>query len=91
LHWKADDTDGLIKGDHPLFEAIRHLLDFGVFGRFQQTLACNDRPLCGSRNQEVVFFTNRYSPCDLVAQEFEVTISGDGGSITITGFPPPTN
>jgi len=50
---------------------------------------CNDKPLCGSRNQEIVFFSNRYSPCDLAPQGYEVTISGDGGSAITTGFPPP--
>jgi hypothetical protein len=37
---------------------------------------------------EIVLFSDRYSLCDLVAQGFEVTISGDGGSTIITGFPP---
>jgi anaerobic ribonucleoside-triphosphate reductase activating protein len=87
-HWKAPGNDAWIKGDPALFIAIKQLLDFGVFGRFRQNMVCNDKPLCGSRNQEVVLFSDRYSPCDLVAQGFEVTISGDGGSTIITGFPP---
>jgi anaerobic ribonucleoside-triphosphate reductase activating protein len=85
-HWKASDTNAWIKGDPALFEAIKRFLDFGIFGRFRHTMACNDKPLCGSRNQEVVFFNNRYSSCDLMPQGFEVTISGDG-TCAVTGFP----
>lgn len=89
-HWKASRADGWITGDPDLFEEIRRFLDFGVFGRFRQTMACSDKALCGSRNQEVVFFTNRYSTADLMPQGFEVTISADGRGAVITGFPPPT-
>jgi anaerobic ribonucleoside-triphosphate reductase activating protein len=88
-HWKTLDKDGWIQGDRIVFEAIKQFLDFGVFGRFRRTMACTDKPLCGSRNQEVVFFSNRYAPGDLMPQGYEVTISGDGGSGIITGFPPP--
>jgi len=86
--WRSSDSGAWVKGDIALFEQIRHFLDFGVFGRFRQTMACNDKPLCGSRNQEVVFFSDHYSPSDLEPQGYEVTISGDGGSAIITGFPP---
>ena len=89
-HWKASGADRWIAGDPDLFEAIRRFLDFGVFGRFRQSMACSDKALCGSRNQEVVFFTNRYSPGDLMPQGFEVTISVDGKGAVITGFPPPS-
>lgn len=86
-HWRSD-SDAWVKGDSALFEQIRHFLDFGVFGRFRQTMACNDKPLCGSRNQEVAFFSDRYSRHDLEPQGFEVTISEDGGIAIVTGFPP---
>jgi anaerobic ribonucleoside-triphosphate reductase activating protein len=86
--WKQPDTNAWVKGDSNLFEQIKQFLDFGVFGRFRQTMACNDRPLCGSRNQEVVFLTNRYSQRDLEPQAYEVNISEDGAVVTITGFPP---
>jgi anaerobic ribonucleoside-triphosphate reductase activating protein len=89
-HWKAFDNDGWIKGERILFEEIKQFLDFGVFGRFRRTMSCTDQPLCGSRNQEVVFFSNRYAPGDLMPQGYEVTIRGDGGGgVIITGFPPP--
>ena len=87
-HWKAPGEDAWIKGDPALFMAIKQFLDFGVFGRFRPTMACNDKPLCGSRNQEVVFFTNRYSPGEVMPQGFEITISVDGKGAVITGFPP---
>jgi len=88
-HWKAPGKDAWIRGDPALFTAIKQFLDFGVFGRFRRTMACADKPLCGSRNQEVVFFTNRYSLRDLAPQGYEVTISADGGHAIFTGFPPP--
>jgi anaerobic ribonucleoside-triphosphate reductase activating protein len=88
-HWQAPSAAGWIAGGPDLFEAIKRCLDFGVFGRFRQTMACTDKPLCGSRNQEVVFFNNRYGLCDLAPQGYEVTISGDSGTGVITGFPPP--
>ena len=82
--------DAWIKGDPARFMASKQFLDFGVFGRFRQTIACNDKPLCGSRNREVAFFTNRYSLGEVMPQGFEVTISVDGKGAVITGFPPPS-
>jgi hypothetical protein len=41
-------------------------------------------PTSGSRA-----VSDRYSPSDLEPQGYEVTISGDGRSAIITGFPPP--
>jgi anaerobic ribonucleoside-triphosphate reductase activating protein len=70
------------------FHAIRDYLDFGVFGRFNQSLACQEKPLCGSSNQEVIFFTDRYSDQDLEPQAYEINIAEDGELVTITGFPP---
>lgn len=87
-HWRDLDSEAWIKGDRAVFEAIEQFLDFGVFGRFRQAMACNDKPLCGSRNQELVFFSNRYSPGDLETQGYEVTISQSGATAIITGFPP---
>lgn len=75
-------------GDARLFAAIKGCLDFGVFGRFNRHMACTDKPLCGSRNQNVVFFTDRYSEHDLEAQGFEINIAASGELVTITGFPP---
>lgn len=86
-HWKAMQGGDWNKGDGHLFEQIKQFLDFGIFGRFVRTMACDTKPLCGSRNQEVVLFGNRYSQLDLDPQAYEVTISEDGGSAVLTGFP----
>ena len=86
--WKSLETHSWVKGDANLFDQIRQFLDFGVLGRFRESMACRDKPLCGSRNQEVVFFTNRYSQRDLEPQGYEVNISSEGTLATITGFPP---
>ena len=73
--WRSAEGDGCTGGNVRLFDQIRELLDFGVFGRFRKTMACSDKPLCGSRNQEVVFFSDRYSQLDLEPQGYEVTIT----------------
>jgi len=86
--WRQGAGDDRVKGDARLFDQIKQFIDFGVFGRFRQSMACSDKPLCGSRNQEVVFFGDRYSQRDLEPQGYEVTIGGDGGIVIITGFPP---
>jgi anaerobic ribonucleoside-triphosphate reductase activating protein len=76
-------------GTADLFSQIAAHLDFGVFGRFARAQASSDKPLCGSRNQQVVFFTDRYSERDLETQSCEINLSLDGRAMTVTGFPPP--
>lgn len=78
--------DGFQKGSKQLWDAIKEHLDFAVTGRYVQALACHDEPLRGSRNQEVLFFTDKYRSTDLLQQSAEVTIGADG-LIQITGFP----
>lgn len=85
--WRATAGHAWNKGDGRLFEQMKQYLDFGVFGRFVRGMACDTKPLCGSLNQEVVLFGDRYSPRDFGSQAYEVTIDEDGRS-TITGFPP---
>ena len=87
-HWRPGAGGDWFKGDSRLFGQIKQFLDFGVFGRFRQSMACDDQPLCGSRNQEVVFFSDRYSQRDLEPQGYEVNIGEDGRNAVITGFPP---
>jgi anaerobic ribonucleoside-triphosphate reductase activating protein len=76
------------QGTTALFNQIATHLDFGVFGRFARAQASTDKPLCGSRNQKVVFFTDRYSEQDLEPQSCEINLSLDGSEMTVTGFPP---
>lgn len=77
-----------LAGSPDLFAAVKQHLDFGVFGRFNRHLSGSDKPLCGSRNQSVVFFTGRYSERDIEQQSCEINIAANGELVTITGFPP---
>jgi anaerobic ribonucleoside-triphosphate reductase activating protein len=79
-HWR--------QGSNGLFNRITGYLDFGVFGRFSRMQATSDKPLCGSCNQQVIFFSDRYSEQDLAPQGCELNISADGNEMTVTGFPP---
>jgi len=81
-------TGDWLRGSVELFAGIKQHLDFGVFGRFNRHLSCSDKPLCGSRNQNLVFFTDRYSERDIEQQSCEINIASDGALVTITGFPP---
>lgn len=87
--WRyVSDSDNIWQqGSGQLFDEIKEHLDFGVFGRFVQRQATSEKPLCGSRNQEVFFFTDRYSSRDLEPQSCEINISRNGEKMTITGFP----
>jgi anaerobic ribonucleoside-triphosphate reductase activating protein len=78
-----------LQGSSFLFRQIAQHLDLGIFGRFSRSQSSGDKPLCGSRNQEVVFFSDRYSPEDLQPQCCEINISSDGTEMTVTGFPAP--
>lgn len=64
---------------------LKTKLDFAVMGRFNQDQLDTSRPLCSSRNQELVLFSNRYRLEDFRPQEAEVHIEDD--LVTITGFP----
>jgi anaerobic ribonucleoside-triphosphate reductase activating protein len=77
----------LYPGNSYLWGRIKEHLDFAIMGRYVQAKRSQERPLCGSSNQEVVFFTDRYSEKDLSQQAFEVTIDRDTSLVHITGFP----
>ena len=86
--WKFRSRVGTWKaGDPNLFAAIRAFLDFGIFGRFNRHMVSTDKPLCGSRNQSVIFFTDPYSQEDLEQQGYEINLAEDGRTATVTGFP----
>lgn len=74
------------KGSVELWNEINKHLDFAVVGRYIQSMACHDEPLRGSRNQEVLFYTDVYTAESLSPQMAEVTI-GEDALIQITGYP----
>jgi len=78
--------DGFKKGSKELWHAIKQHLDFAIVGRYVESMACHEEPLRGSRNQRVLFFTDRYKESDLGPQTAEVTI-GEDGLVQITGYP----
>lgn len=84
--WKSAHDADWVRGSKQLWTEIRGHLDFAVTGRYVESMSCHDEPLRGSRNQEVLFLTERYKESDLSPQVAEVTV-GDDGLIQITGYP----
>lgn len=84
--WKSAYDAEWQGGSTQLWHEIRSHLDFAVVGRYVQSMACHDEPLRGSRNQEVLFFTDRYAVGDLAGQIAEVSI-GEDALVQITGYP----
>lgn len=84
--WKSSYNADWVRGSQQLWQEIRKHLDFAVTGRYVESMSCHDEPLRGSRNQEVLFFTERYKQSDLPEQSAEITVD-DEGLIQITGFP----
>ena len=66
---------------------LRSHLDFAIMGRFNAGKVTRQLPLRGSANQELVFFSDRYTEKDFGEQLVEITIAADGQSSTLTGFP----
>lgn len=85
--WKPSQDVEWILGSDTLWNAIKANLDFAVVGRYVESMACHDEPLRGSKNQEVLFFTDRYSESSLSPQIAEITVSGEDSLIQITGYP----
>jgi anaerobic ribonucleoside-triphosphate reductase activating protein len=77
----------LVKASGFFWKLIKETLDFAIMGRYVEAKRSQERPLCGSSNQEVVFFTDRYSEGDLSQQAFELTIDENTGLTQISGFP----
>jgi len=67
------------------WEWLKDRLDFAVMGRFNQAQLDASRPLCSSRNQDLVLFSDRYKLSDFRPQETEIIVSAD--RVVITGFP----
>lgn len=85
-HW-FNSSGELNKATGFFWKLIKDRLDFAIMGRYNEAKRSQERPLCGSSNQEVVFFTDRYSEKDLSQQAFELTIDENSGLVQITGFP----
>lgn len=84
--WKSAYDADWVRGSKQLWFEIKKHLDFAVVGRYVESMACHDEPLRGSRNQEVLFYTEKYKETDLGPQIAEVTI-GEDSLIQITGYP----
>lgn len=67
------------------WQCIKRELDFAVMGRYNQ-LQPSKRPMCGSENQQIVLFSERYKLEDFEQQAVELDFSPEG-LVTITGFP----
>ena len=62
-------------------------LDFAIMGRYNQRMHTQAKALCGSSNQTIELFSDRYKLADFEQQAAEITISPDGQLVNITGFP----
>lgn len=83
--WRSEVEDEWKKGTPRLWNEICSMMDFAILGRYNKSLETTEKPLCGSSNQEVKFFTEKYKAEDLNPQVVEFVISQ---TLTqITGFP----
>lgn len=76
----------LVPGAAELWDKLRPMLDWAVMGRFNASKMTTTKPLCGSSNQDIVLFSDRYTAADFKPQAVNVTI-GANGVVQITGFP----
>jgi anaerobic ribonucleoside-triphosphate reductase activating protein len=90
MYQTLDSADSrFVQGAGDIWAAIRDRIDFAVMGRFNASLVTLGKPLCGSMNQTIRLFSNRYTLADFGPQEIEITIGPHDGQMcaTITGFP----
>ena len=87
FNWWHPELRTMIAGDAKLSNSILKQMDFIIAGRYNQLQRCDDKPLCGSRNQEVHFLSTRYNPKDLRANIVEMVVDPEAGLVQITGFP----
>jgi anaerobic ribonucleoside-triphosphate reductase activating protein len=87
FNWWHPELRIMIPGDAKLSNSILKQMDFIIAGRYNQLQRCDDKPLCGSRNQEVHFLSTRYSPTDLHSNIVEMVVDQEEGLVQITGFP----
>lgn len=85
--WWSTAYDRWIDGDVKMADAILKQMDFIIAGRYNPQLRCDDKPLCGSSNQEVHFLSTRYSAKNLHSNIVEMLVDKEEGLVQITGFP----
>lgn len=89
--WWSTAYNQWVAGDTKMSKEILSKMDFIIAGRYNALKRVDDKPLCGSSNQEVHFLTTRYKLSDLTGNIVEMTIDSDSGLIQITGFPDQPN
>jgi anaerobic ribonucleoside-triphosphate reductase activating protein len=87
-HQAQGDTREWGTGTDAWAGRILDTMDFLVAGKYVETLKCDDKPLCGSRNQQVHFLSDRYNETDLRPNVVEMMLDPDTGLMQFTGFPP---
>jgi anaerobic ribonucleoside-triphosphate reductase activating protein len=85
--WWHPALSQMLPGDAKLSTSILKQMDFIIAGRYNQDQRCEDKPLCGSRNQIVHFLSDRYSAKDLTPNTVEILVDKDTGLVQLTGFP----
>lgn len=86
-HWRTFFLGQMLPGDGEVWKGVKDRIDYAVMGRFNVQKQTNEKPLCGSSNQDIVIFTDRYTGKDFKQlQAAEVTISAEG-LVHITGYP----
>jgi anaerobic ribonucleoside-triphosphate reductase activating protein len=83
--WHYRDGNGFAKGCVSQWEDVRKHLDFAIMGRYNGAKATSSIPLCGSSNQTIELFSERYTRESFSQQIAEVTITDE--LVQITGFP----
>jgi anaerobic ribonucleoside-triphosphate reductase activating protein len=86
-HQAQGDTREWGTGTDAWAGRILDTMDFLVAGKYVETLKCDDKPLCGSRNQQVHFLSDRYNETDLRPNVVEMMLDPDTGLMQFTGFP----
>lgn len=86
-HWRTFYLGTMLPGNAEVWTDVSQKIDYAVMGRFNAAKLTTDKPLCGSSNQDIVTFSDRYTAKDFKqVQTAEVTISGEG-LVRITGYP----
>lgn len=83
--WIYRSGSGFVDGSAQQWQNIRERVDFAICGRYNAIQDSSTKPLCGSANQTLELFSERYTLESFSPQVTEVIISDE--LVTITGFP----